>query len=164
MNNKISGFYTQLKELIDRYPGLFKELEAVEQHKYQGAKDSDLEALNTAMKEEQVLILTLKGYEQKREALYRELDIPEKTSLRNLSGVLPEDAREDMEHCTRELLTAYESFRSTYEKTREILMLQARVTDRKLKELDRRAAAASPYQPDGTRESPSFHTMKNIHI
>lgn len=38
MNDNVSEFHTQLKDLLIKYSDLFKELGAVEQLKYQGQK------------------------------------------------------------------------------------------------------------------------------
>lgn len=164
MNDNVSEFHTQLKDLLIKYSDLFKELGAVEQLKYQGAKAFDLHALNTAMKEEQVLIMTLRGYEQKRILLFKALNLPERTPLSQLEQILSPAVRREFSDYTKQLLSSYRFFLSIYEKTRNILEMNARLLDRHIQDLDKRTTLGRPYKQDGSSEIQSFHRMKNIQI
>ena len=164
MNDNISEFHTQLKDLLIKYSDLFKELGAVEQLKYQGAKAFDLHALNTAMKEEQVLIMTLRGYEQKRILLFKALNLPERTPLSQLEQILSPAVRREFSDYTKQLLSSYCFFLSIYEKTHNILEVNARLLDRHIQDLDKRTTSGRPYKQDGSSEIQSFHRMKNIQI
>lgn len=96
------------------------ELTRVEREKADAVRADDLDALNEYMKMEQALTMTLRAYDQKREAMLLVLDLQD-VPLRGLVAHAPEDCREEAKGTVEELCRQYALFRGAFEVTRDTL-------------------------------------------
>lgn len=155
--------YDELKSLLDQYIRLFDELEQTEAGKTLAAESYDIEQLDRCMKEEQVFILQMRGYEKKRRELFGLLSVSDKVCLTDLLPCLPSDVQEQFEHQFTELRSTYERFNTTYQKAVTVLKKNGRIVDEELDRL-KKLAPGVPYTADGTRGKIQTKSITNLHI
>lgn len=132
-------YLTFLQELCGDLDGLTE----VEQRKITAIQAGDLETLEACMKQEQAAALSLRGLEQHRQKMLRELGL-ERISLRDLPRhCLPEDKTRAAE-ISQQVLRSYQVLSSAQHAARTLMESNLRHIQ---KELDRRQEASQASAP-----------------
>ena len=105
------------------------QLTQVERDKNAAAAARDLAGVEECMKREQVLSLSLRGYDQKRDAMLAALGLKGVT-LRELANHSPEELRLEVKGVAEELRRQYEIFQSASKAARNTLELNLRAIER----------------------------------
>ena len=105
------------------------QLTPVERDKNAAAAAGDLAGVEECMKREQVLSLSLRGYDQKRDAMLAALGLKGVT-LRELANHSPEELRLEVKGVAEELRRQYEIFQSASKAARNTLELNLRAIER----------------------------------
>ncbi|MCI9242249.1 MAG: hypothetical protein HFF43_02555 [Lawsonibacter sp.] len=105
------------------------QLTQVERDKNAAAAAGDLAGVEECMKREQVLSLSLRGYDQKRDAMLAALGLKGVT-LRELANHSPEELRLEVKGVAEELRRQYEIFQSASKAARNTLELNLRAIER----------------------------------
>ena len=105
------------------------QLTQVERDKNAAAAAGDLAGVEECMKREQVLSLSLRGYDQKRDAMLAALGLKGVT-LRELANHSPEELRLVVKGVAEELRRHYEIFQSASKAARNTLELNLRAIER----------------------------------
>lgn len=111
------------QDYIQFLSALLQEVEhltEIGQQKYEAAQNYDLDKINEYMKQEQAISLTLRGMDQKRIKLLKELgceDVP----LRDMPNHCPEEYRQEIGGLVERLLRAHQVLRSTESLARTIM-------------------------------------------
>lgn len=95
-------------------------LTALNQRKYQAAKEDDLAALNELLHEEQAQALNFRGLEQMRDRLLPRLGLVN-VPLSQVAGRFPPALQEEAGQAVAELKSCYESYQQAAKKTRALL-------------------------------------------
>ena len=106
-----------------------EELTRVEQEKNDAASRGDLAGVETCIKREQVLSLTLRGYDQKRDAMLAALGLRGIT-LSQLESRCPEELQLETKGVVEELRRQYELFQAASEVARDTLEVNLRAIER----------------------------------
>lgn len=106
-----------------------EELTKVEREKNDAASRGDLAGVEACMKREQVLSLTLRGYDQKRDAMLAELGLRGIT-LSQLESRCPEELRLEAKGVAEELRRQYELFQGASKVARDTLEVNLRAIER----------------------------------
>jgi hypothetical protein len=96
------------------------ELTEVEQKKENFVRKDDLNGLNECMKREQVLSLTMRSYDKKRDAILEQLGL-QGVPLRNLLNYAPAEFREETKKTVEQLCRQYALYRGAFEVARDTL-------------------------------------------
>ena len=121
------SFLSDLRQALDS-------LAALEQKKIQAVQAGDLEALDECMKKEQVATLDLRGREQKRADLLKQLGL-EQVSLRDLPSRCPPQYKGQATEISQQVLRSYQVLSSAQQAARTLMESNLRHIQ---KELDRR--------------------------
>ena len=105
------------------------QLTQVARDKNAAAAAGDLAGVEECMKREQVLSLSLRGYDQKRDAMLAALGLKGVT-LRELANHSPEELRLEVKGVAEELRRQYEIFQSASKAARNTLELNLRAIER----------------------------------
>lgn len=124
----MAGWQDYLKLMVSLTHTL-EELTRVEQEKNGAASRGDLAGVETCMKKEQVLSLTLRGYDQKRDAMLAALDLRGVT-LSQLEDRCPEELRLETKAVAEELRRQYALFQAASEVARDTLECNLRAIER----------------------------------
>lgn len=136
----------ELRETLEK-------LTEIEQKKTIAVRQDDLNLLNECMKQEQVLSLTLRGYEQKRLSTLSAWNL-EHLPLSGLSSHVPPEQRLEAKRIAEELLRQYELFKGSMEVAQNTIECNLHQVEKHLNELGAAPTALSGY--DGvTPELPS---------
>lgn len=135
----MQAYFSFLRELRQALDSMAK----VEQKKLQAIQKGDLEALEQCMKQEQVASLDLRGREQKRTALLKELGL-EKVPLRQLADHCPAEYKGQAREISQQVLRSYEVLSSAQQAARTLMESDLRKIQRVLerREADRQQSAA----------------------
>lgn len=106
-----------------------EELTRVEREKNDAASQGNLAGVEACMKKEQVLSLTLRGYDQKRDAMLAALDLRGVT-LSQLESRCPEELRLETKAVVEELRRQYALFQAASEVARDTLECNLRAIER----------------------------------
>lgn len=106
-----------------------EELTKVEREKNDAASQGNLAGVEACMKKEQVLSLTLRGYDQKRDAMLAALDLRGVT-LSQLESRCPEELRLETKAVVEELRRQYALFQAASEVARDTLECNLRAIER----------------------------------
>lgn len=106
-------FLTELRQALDA-------LTALEQRKITAVQNGNLEELEQCMKQEQAAALDLRGREQKREAMLRELNL-EQVSLREFPDHCPLQDRRRASELTGQVLRSYQVLSSAQTAARTLM-------------------------------------------
>lgn len=120
-------FLSQLREALDS-------LAALEQKKIKAIQDNDLATLEECMKREQVATLDLRGREQKRNELLKQLGL-EQVTLRELPSHCPAEYRGQAAQVSEQVRRSYQVLSSAQKAARTLMESNLRRID---KELERR--------------------------
>lgn len=107
------SFLTQLRQALDN-------LAALEQEKIRIIQAGDLEGLDECMKKEQVATLDLRGREQKRTQLLRQLGL-EQVPLRELPDHCPPQERGQASQLVEQVLRSYQVLDSAQKAARTLM-------------------------------------------
>ncbi len=105
------------------------ELTQVERDKNDAAVRGDLSGVEACMKREQVLSLSLRGYDQKRERMLEALGM-RGVPLSRLEEHSPEEIRLEARAAAEELRRQYDQFRAASEVARDTLELNLRAIEK----------------------------------
>lgn len=133
------SFLSDLRQTLDS-------LSALEQKKIQAIKAGDLAALDECMKQEQAATMDLRGREQRRAAMLKELGL-EKFSLRDLPSHCPPAYKGQATEISQQVLRSYEVFSSAQEASRTLMESNLRRIQNELEHREaerRKAPSASP--------------------
>lgn len=106
-----------------------EELTQVEREKNDAASRGDLAGVEACMKREQVISLTLRGYDQKRDAMLAALDL-RGTTLSQLETRCPEELQLETKGVVEELRRQYEMFQGASQVARDTLEVNLRAIER----------------------------------
>ena len=123
---------TNWQDYLKLMAGLGRTLEQltkVERDKTAAAVQGDLSAVEECMKREQVLSLTLRGHDQKRENMLRALGL-KGVSLSQLEAHSPEEFRLETKAAVEELRRQYSLFQAASEVARDTLEVNLRAIER----------------------------------
>lgn len=112
--------YQSLLTLLEELCATLEHLTAVEQDKAVAVRQDDLNALNDCMKREQVLSLTLRGLDQKREAGLAALGLSD-VALSALAEHVPQELRIPTAQIIDRLRRQYHVFQGASEVARDTL-------------------------------------------
>lgn len=107
-------------KLLDSLGDTLDKLTEIERTKTAAVSRGDLPAVEECMKQEQVISLTLRGMDQKREKLLGQLGLTG-VPLRELEARGPEERRMDTRQAVERLRRRYEIFQSASEVARNAL-------------------------------------------
>ena len=124
----MAGWQDYLK-FLNSLAHTLEQLTQVEQEKNTAAAQGDLLGVEECMKREQVLSLSLRGYDQKRDAMLAALGLKGVT-LRELANHSPEELRLEVKGVAEELRRQYEIFQSASKAARNTLELNLRAIER----------------------------------
>lgn len=124
----MTGWQDYLK-LMGSLTHTLEELTRVEHEKNDAASRGDLAGVETCMKKEQVLSLTLRGYDQKRDAMLAALDLRGIT-LGQLESRCPEELQLETRAAVEELRRQYALFQAASEVARDTLECNLRAIER----------------------------------
>lgn len=110
------GYLSLLREVKETLTSLTE----VEQEKIRAVQADDLDALNACMKQEQVLSLALRGYDQKRELAMTGLRL-KGVPLSGLVDRAPEPLRLETKELVEEMQRQYQLFQGAAEVARNTL-------------------------------------------
>lgn len=117
-----------------------EKLTEIEQKKTMAVRQDDLDLLNQCMKQEQVLSLTLRGYEQKRQTTLSAWNL-EHLPLSGLSSHVPPEHRIEAKRIAEQLLRQYELFKGSLEVAQNTIECNLHQVEKHLNEV---GAAPSP--------------------
>ena len=104
-------------------------LTQVEREKNDAASRGDLAGVEACMKREQVISLTLRGYDQKRDAMLAELGLRGVT-LSQLESRCPEELQLETKGVVEKLRQQYELFQAASQVARDTLQVNLRAIER----------------------------------
>lgn len=106
-------FLSELRQALDA-------LAALEQRKLRAVQAGNLEELEACMKQEQVATLDLRGREQKRAALLKDLGL-ERIPLRDLPGHCPAQCKRQASEIVQQILRSYQMLSSAQTAARTVM-------------------------------------------
>lgn len=135
-------------KLLGSLTKTLEQLSDVERKKTEAVSRGDLMAVDECMKQEQVLSLSLRGFDQKREAALRALGL-EGVKLSGLTARAPEDQLLETRQVVERLQRQYEIFQSASQVARNTLECNLRMIER----LQQQSGEAAPPQTDAPRQA-----------
>lgn len=134
-------FLSELQQALDA-------LSALEQRKIAAVRAGNLDELDQCMKQEQAAALDLRGREQKRTALMKELGL-EQVSLRALPDHCPPQYREQASQLTQQVLRSYQVLSSAQAAARTLMESHLHHIQKELerREADRPAHTSGTHKP-----------------
>jgi len=124
-----------------------EQLSEVERKKTEAVSRGDLLAVDECMKREQALSLSLRGFDQKREAALRDLGLAQ-VKLRQLADHAPEELLLETRKVVETLQRQYEIFQAASTVARNTLECNLRVIERMQQEQEAAPAGEAPRQTD----------------
>lgn len=135
---------------LDSLRNDLERLTAVEQRKIEAVRAGDLSSLDECMKQEQAAALALRGREQRRDSMLKELGL-EKVPLRELPRRCPTSLQAEAARVTEQLLRAYQVLSSAQSAARTLMESHLRQIDTALgsdQEPTQQTGASRPAQTD----------------
>ena len=137
-------------EFLRQLGGQLERLTGVEREKIRAVQAADLTALDGCIRQEQAAGLALRGLEQRREALVRELGLPD-GALRRLPELCPPELRRETAETVEAVLRQYQVLQSARDAARTLLecelhKVEGRLAQRGLEAED--AAEDAPLPPE----------------
>lgn len=124
----MAGWQDYLK-LMRGLAHTLEQLSQVERDKNAAASRGDLKGVEDCMKREQVMSLTLRGYDQKRDAMLAELGL-QGVTLRQLVNHSPEELRLETKSVVEEVRRQYDIFQAASAAARNTLEVNLRAIER----------------------------------
>lgn len=137
------GYLKMLKSLTKT----LEQLAQVENRKTEAVSRGDLMAVDECMKQEQVLSLSLRGFDQKRDAALRELGL-EGVKLSGLIARAPAEEELETRKVVEELQRQYEIFQAASLVARNTLECNLRVIERAQQDEAAAGQSQAPRQTD----------------
>lgn len=137
------GYLKMLKSLTKT----LEQLAQVENRKTEAVSRGDLMAVDECMKQEQVLSLSLRGFDQKRDAALRELGL-EGVKLSGLVARAPAEEELETRKVVEELQRQYEIFQAASLVARNTLECNLRVIERAQQDETAAGQSQAPRQTD----------------
>ena len=116
-------------KLMEGLSHTLEQLTKVERDKNEAAAQGNLPGVEECMKREQVLSLSLRGYDQKRDAMLAALDL-RGTTLSQLETRCPEELQLETKGVVEELRRQYSLFQAASEVARDTLEVNLRAIER----------------------------------
>ena len=138
----MQNYFDLLRDLSET----LAQLTTIEQQKTQAVREDDLAKLNECMKQEQVLSLTLRGYEQKRQTLLTALPL-HNIPLSRLAAHVPSEQALEAKAVAEALLREYSLFKGSFEVAQNTLECNLHQIEQYLDE-----AGAAPLAGNGYHE------------
>ena len=135
-------YLTFLKDLQQE----LEALTAVEQQKIAAIRAGNLEALDSCMKQEQAAALSLRGREQRRDAMLRALKL-EQVPLRALPGKSPPELKGETSRMVEALLKTYQVLSSAQGTARTLMESDLHLIEKQLSQREDTGPQAPPSQP-----------------
>lgn len=135
-------------KLLGSLTKTLEQLSDVERKKTEAVSRGDLMAVDECMKQEQVLSLSLRGFDQKRETALKALGL-EGVKLSGLTDRAPEDQLLETRQVVERLQRQYEIFQSASQVARNTLECNLRMIER----FQQQAGEAAPPQTDAPRQA-----------
>lgn len=123
--------YTAYLQLLKELGGELERLIHLQDEKIRSVKDHDLDGLNECMKQEQAVSLALRGLEQRRDKLVRELGL-EGVPLKEVPRRCPREEYGAVNPVVEELLKMNQRLRSAQKAARTMMERELRMVDREL--------------------------------
>jgi len=124
-----AGQWADYRALLESLTRTLEDLTAVEQQKTAAVSCGDLEAVDACMKREQVLSLSLRGADQKREKLVRQMGLSE-VPLRDLLGHCPQEEYFATQDVVVKLQGQYKIFQAASQVARDTLECHLRAIEK----------------------------------
>ena len=138
----MAGTWRDYLSLMESLGKKLDELTELERTKIRAVGSSDLEELEACMKQEQVVSLSLRGMDQKRDKLLSALGI-EGVRLRDLVEHAPDELKQETKEAAEALRRQYAIFQTTSEASRNALEIHLHI----IEELHKRAGGGElPHQ------------------
>ncbi len=152
----MSAPFSAYLDLLHDLSGYLDQLSELARQKVDVVRQDDLLALDEVLKQEQAMTLTLRGLEQRRVKLVKELGL-EGTSLIDLPQKSPEELEDRARQTAEELRGSYKIYRSCADTARNTLELN-------LHQIEKLAAAAGtdPAVLGAGYEAPGVEPPKNM--
>lgn len=115
--------------LLDSLGETLEKLTEIERTKTQAVSRGDLEAVEQCMKQEQVISLSLRGTDQKRDKMLAQLGLTG-VHLRDLAGHAPAELAMETKTAAERLRRKYEVFQSASEVARNTLECNLRAIEK----------------------------------
>lgn len=141
------GNWGEYLTLLETLGGKLEELTDLERAKAVAVGRSDLEGLEECMKREQVMSLSLRGLDQKREKLLAALGLTG-VPLRDLAERAPEGVRMEAKAAAEKLRQKYEVFQSASDVARNTLECNLHAIEKLQKALEVQPEERSVRQSD----------------
>lgn len=150
---EVHGYFSLLRELSQTLEQLTK----IEQDKIDAVRQDDLNQLNDCMKQEQVLSLSLRGLEQKRQTVLSGWKL-DGLPLSALVSHVPEAQRLEAKAIAEELLQRHTLFQGIFEIAQNTLECNLHQIERHLSELDTESIPSSGYGDPSPELPPKLRT------
>ena len=124
----MAGWQDYLK-LMGNLTRTLEELTQVERDKNDAASRGDLAAVEECMKREQVISLSLRGYDQKRDKMLAELGL-QGVTLSQLEEHSPDELQLETKQVVEELRRQYKLFQAASQVARDTLEINLRAIER----------------------------------
>ena len=147
---------TKFADLIRQFAELFDRLIPLEQEKLDIVKQNQVSALEDIIKREQAEIMTLRGLDQKRERLQKELGFPDMTFseiLERVSG----DEKTELQKLFEELGSRVRQFRSITESSKTMMEVNLHAINKMVTQKTYGSANVRTYEGDGSMRPDTPH-------
>lgn len=137
--------WQEYMKLLERLGSTLEKLTNIERTKIAAVANADLNGVEECMKQEQVISLSLRGLDQKREKLLGQLGIPG-VRLRDLEAHSPAECRLETKKAVEVLQQKYRVFQSASEVARNALESNIHIIERLQKEQNADPADTVPHR------------------
>ena len=134
-------------KLINQLSDAMEQLSGVEEEKTAAVSRGDLGAVDACMKREQTLSLSLRGIDQKREAMLARMGL-QGTALRDLEDSAPSELLMETKRAAETLRGRYKVFRAASQVARDTLEINLRAIERAMEAQDASQGEIIPRQSD----------------
>lgn len=152
----MAASYQAYLDLLDELCGHLDQLAELSQQKAAVVRQDDLLGLDEVLKREQVLGLTLRGLEQRRSRMVKELGL-EGTTLTDLPGRCPEEVDDRARETVERLRGCYRIYRSCADMARNTLELNLHQIEKVVA-----ASGVDPADLGAGYEAPGVEPPKNM--
>ena len=153
----MSGPFQDYFKLLRDVGALLEQLAALAQQKAAAVRQDDLLALDQVLNQEQALSLSLRGTEQKRSKLLRELKL-EQVPLSELYQHCPEHLRGRTKQTAERLRTSYDLYRNAAGAARSALEVGLHELDKIVTAMGGAPAESAGYRPADVQPPPNMKT------
>lgn len=133
--------------LLDNLGGTLENLTEIEQAKTRAVSQGDLPAVEACMKQEQVISLSLRGLDQKRDRMLADMGLAG-VKLRDLADHAPDELYQQTRDAAERLRQKYDVFHAASEVAMNTLECNLRAIERLQKAQDDPPGESRPSQSD----------------